>query len=117
MANIYYEPEKFGLRTVGEVEWDDGAYQYDLTVVWQDTRTGHLFAASDSGCSCPSPFEWVGLNDATPLADWAAVNNHLLDRLAKQDYSGYADDRERVVGQIADIVQRLRNPQRESPDA
>lgn len=56
MINIYYHPEKYGLTTVGQIEWCDDPYQFDLTVVWKD-NAGQIYWASDSGCSCPSPFE------------------------------------------------------------
>lgn len=114
MTNIYYSPEKYGLRTIGEVEWRDYSYEFDLTVVWQDINTGHLFTADDAGCSCPSPFDDIGLNDLTPLADWSAVNHHLLTRLTNERYDD-TGERERAVAQIAEIVQRLRDPQRVSP--
>jgi len=51
--NIYSATEKFGLETVGEVEFSSGAYEFDTTVVWRDKETGSLYVASDSGCSCP----------------------------------------------------------------
>lgn len=54
--NIYYSPEKFGLETVGEIHWTDEPYQFDFTVVWKAGK-GKYYIASDSGCSCPSPFE------------------------------------------------------------
>lgn len=52
----YYSPEDSGLRTIGEVDWSDGDYQFDLTVVWQ-RKDGTFVYGEDSGCSCPSPFE------------------------------------------------------------
>ena len=53
---VYYSPEDFDLTTIGEISWDDEPYAFDLTVVWKD-KDGNLYWASDSGCSCPSPFE------------------------------------------------------------
>lgn len=52
----YYNPEEFGLTIIGTMEWHLASYEYDMTVVWQDAE-GKLYWASDSGCSCPSPFE------------------------------------------------------------
>lgn len=51
------DPAKCGLTIVATISWDDTAYQFDETIVWQDNATGGLYMASDSGCSCPSPFE------------------------------------------------------------
>lgn len=65
--NVYYNPEKFGLRIVGQMSWCDDAYQFDMTVVWENTATGVLYFDSDSGCSCPSPFEDTALGDLLVL--------------------------------------------------
>lgn len=58
MSNIYYNPEKFGLRIIGEIE-KEPEYDFDMLVVWQH-NDGRLFYGQDSGCSCPSPFEDYG---------------------------------------------------------
>ena len=64
MSNIYCNPEKFGLTIVDEVDGAD-SYEFDMIVVWQRTEDERLFWASDSGCSCPSPFE--NYNDVDSL--------------------------------------------------
>ncbi len=56
MENIYYSPEAHGLEILGEVE-ESVSYQFNQFVVWRRLSDGTLFYASDSGCSCPSPFE------------------------------------------------------------
>lgn len=56
--NIYSDPASFGLTTVGEIEWTDEEYQFDMTAAWVDA-SGRYFWADDSGCSCPAPFEDV----------------------------------------------------------
>ena len=58
MANVYYDPAKFGLEIVAELD-ADLSYEFDMVIVWRD-RAGDLWAAADSGCSCPTPFEDVG---------------------------------------------------------
>lgn len=55
-ADVYYQPDKFGLVPVAEIDYSDGSYQFDLRVVWRHDD-GTLYTARDSGCSCPSPFE------------------------------------------------------------
>lgn len=52
----YNAPSKHGLELVGEISWSEPDYSFDLTAVWKKTR-GEYYIASDSGCSCPSPFE------------------------------------------------------------
>lgn len=60
--NIYYDPAKFGLEIVGEVEWISG-YEFDKHVVWYQPATGRYLWGTDSGCSCPNPFELQGIGD------------------------------------------------------
>jgi hypothetical protein len=44
-----------------------GSFEFDEIRVWQKTD-GDLLYAIDSGCSCPTPFEWVkSENDLKPL--------------------------------------------------
>lgn len=54
--NPYYDPSKFGLELVDSIEWDGEDYQFHITAVWRQAR-GKYYVATDSGCSCPSPFE------------------------------------------------------------
>lgn len=54
--NLYYSPEKYGLEVVGTIEWSEPNYDFDMTVLWRAKR-GQYWIGSDSGCSCPSPFE------------------------------------------------------------
>ena len=69
--NVYSAPEKFGLETIGEVQWTAGSgYDHDLTVIWRDREAGRLYIGSDSGCSCDVAFEGKGLNDLTRV-DWS----------------------------------------------
>lgn len=58
MGNIYYNPEDHGLEIVGEFDWSEPDYSFDMLVVWKEKR-GQYWIGEDSGCSCPSPFEDV----------------------------------------------------------
>lgn len=58
MSNIYYNPEDFGLETVGQMDWTEPNWDFDMLVVWKEKR-GRYWIGEDSGCSCPSPFENV----------------------------------------------------------
>jgi len=66
--NVYYNPEKFGLTPVFTMDFSDGCYQFDYLVVWKNAD-GDLFYAEDSGCSCPSPFEDMGMPELTRVQD------------------------------------------------
>ena len=53
--NPHYDPEKAGF--VRQVSIDpEEAYEFDTLAFWQ-SPTGAVYTASDSGCSCPTPFE------------------------------------------------------------
>lgn len=110
--NIYSTPEAFGLSTVGEVEWSDGCYQFDLTVVWRDVETGAFYYADDSGCSCPAPFENDSRESITKIERLQDLIDHLEER--KRDSYRYTDnewDKSAVAGidgECAALVQAYR---------
>ncbi len=54
--NIYCHPESYGLKVFAETSNPALDYKFSMFVVWQD-KSGNLFYAEDSGCSCPAPFE------------------------------------------------------------
>ena len=66
MKNIYYNPEAFGLQIIGDVDVAD-SYEFDMLVVFKDTETNKLYYATDSGCSCPTPFEDHRKEDLTEI--------------------------------------------------
>lgn len=68
MSNVYYDPEEFGLTLLGETDLAEPDYSFDLLAVWKGEKGYYL--ATDSGCSCPTPFEnYDGISDLTgPLA-------------------------------------------------
>lgn len=67
MADIYCNPEKFGLEVVVSLDQPNMSYEFNMFVVWRRKADGVLFYGSDSGCSCPSPFE--GVNDVSSLSE------------------------------------------------
>lgn len=105
--NIYYSPEQYGLETVGQVDWSDEPYQFDMTVVWRRVADGQLFYASDSGCSCPSPFEDTGVDDLT-AASMFEISTYLIETGKKQtNYYGDDDISDRVAMEISQLMGRL----------
>lgn len=103
--NIYYSPEKFGMETVGEISWSEPCYDFDLTCVWKQAR-GKFFIASDSGCSCPSPFEdFTKVEDLEGPFTKAELRKHLLTMVA--EYSGYGYSKDNLTGQVLDILSRI----------
>jgi hypothetical protein len=59
------KPERVSLDSltyVGGFDWDHESYQFNETRVWKEAR-GRYYVASDSGCSCPMPFEDIDYTD------------------------------------------------------
>lgn len=85
-TSVYYNPEKYGLEIIGEVDFSDGCWQFDSLVVWRRIEDGQLFYGEDSGCSCPSPFEDVadvhGLVTATPHEIAKRIGERQVDNAA-----------------------------------
>lgn len=54
-SNFFYHPEKSGLKLLS-FEDDSLSYEFDIIAFWV-TEDGKIYTASDSGCSCPTPFE------------------------------------------------------------
>lgn len=79
----YYSPEHFGLEIVGTVEVPMG-YEFDMFVIWMDKEGRSYYWASDSGCSCPTPFEDTELVSGTArdvmtdLDSWADTGERLM---------------------------------------
>lgn len=78
--DVYYQPEKFGLTIVAEVDPSE-EYEFDITAVWKH-EDGRVFWGQDSGCSCPSPFEgYNNIDDLTELRnyeDYRKLVDHIL---------------------------------------
>ncbi len=101
--NIYSDPEKFGLTTIGEIDWSDGCYNFDYTVVWKRESDGKFVYAEDSGCSCPSPFEDAGISDLTALRKRGGLKD-FKEHCAKRQRDAYDGDRST---EIVALVERM----------
>jgi hypothetical protein len=87
---VYYNPEKFGLTKVLEHDFSDGCYQFDITAVFtKDDEPGKFYWASDSGCSCPSPFEGHTSIESLESGDFKQVRDMLTGRFDEQHYGTY----------------------------
>lgn len=107
MANIYYDPEKYGLTLVAEADFA-GAYEFSTHLVFrkQDGSLGYVF---DSGCSCPTPFEDTDVDDLKPVSD---LNELAAWVRAEEEYEFDADEdneyrrgpAEQLLGEFLDKV-------------
>jgi hypothetical protein len=97
--NIYYNPEKYGLKTICEIDYSAGSYEFDTRVVWQ-SRDGLLFTARDSGCSCPVPFEVYNL---------ASIDTLNLDELEREVSSELAKEYCQISpGDALEFIEKIR---------
>lgn len=108
-SNIYYHPEAHGLEMVGEIDWDDEPYQFCITGVWKKTR-GQYYIASDSGCSCPSPFEDLQFEDLKGPYDKKALTWQLNNIREGNDDNVYGPSRSdaELRKEIRDLLDRLK---------
>lgn len=66
--DLYFQPEAFGLRVIGQLNDPEASWSFDDLIVWQHEETGKIYYATDAGCSCPSPFEdYTSLEQATEV--------------------------------------------------
>jgi hypothetical protein len=96
--NLYYDPQKFGLTLIDEIDWSDGCYNFNITAVYR-RADGSLVYAEDSGCSCPSPFEDQGVDDLTAVTP-AELQAHLEER-GKDNSDGNR------AAEIADLMAKV----------
>ncbi len=101
--DVYASPEKHGLRTIGEIEWDpEASYSFDLTVLWYHEETKTVYAGSDSGCSCPSPFESVySLDGLKPIKS-------LKELLAFMSESAEGSSGSGRTGAVGELIMKVR---------
>lgn len=99
--NPYYNPEHFGLRSVTELDWSQPCYSFDKTVVWADADE-KLYWASDSGCSCPSPFEDIDILDELETGTKHDLFAELDQRLSETTYE--REWAEREVAQTKETI-------------
>lgn len=100
----YNHPEKHNLEIVGEIETNE-SYAFTMLVVWKN-KDGELFYATDSGCSCPSPFE-----DLNSEADLTKIDKNHFDAFEsevmsfrEEGGSPTADDRMQLIQKVKGLI-------------
>lgn len=103
-GNPYYDPEKCGLEKVAELDFSDGCYQFDITAVWtKKDAPGKFYWASDSGCSCPSPFEDYAELEQFQSGGFKQVRDALTSQFDKQDYGVYVK-----ITELHPVIEQLK---------
>lgn len=102
--DVYYQPEKFGLQMIAELDYSNGYYEFDLRVVWRHAD-GVFYTARDDGYFYPSPFENFERLDQLEVADLnklAAEIKQELEDAEKYPYSGNNPNLEMEGAQFLD---------------
>lgn len=101
-ANVYNTPEKFGLEVYGDA-WREMSYEYDAFIIWKQPSTGAYLWASDSGCSCPTPFEEYDLS-SLPVG---SLQDALVDLKAwTTEYEWGVDERTEAAKGLIDRIEK-----------
>jgi hypothetical protein len=88
-VSLLYSPEYYGVEIVANFDAYEANYSFDILVVVRDLETGKLYAAADSGCSCPTPFEdHTYPTDFEEVRSWDEVKA-VLDREFPNDPGSY----------------------------
>lgn len=104
--DIYYNPDKFGLEIVAEVDWLGEAYEFDFTIILKD-KDNNFYWARDSGCSCYSPFEYfTSLDHEDVHMGTYQEANKALDAMSKE--MGEWRDKSRIAVEVAEAKVKIR---------
>jgi hypothetical protein len=102
--NVYYNPEKSGLEQIGQIDWTEPDYSFDMTVVWKDADN-KLYWAFDSGCSCPAPFEDDDLHTLS-TGSITALKNHLRAMLDERKGSTWG--RPATLADVTELLAKVK---------
>jgi hypothetical protein len=107
MNNVYYDPERFGLKMIDSLDIA-GSWEFCMLALWERTEDGALFYATDSGCSCPWPFEWAGVNELTRITSAAEFAAEARKWLRDSYYTVGGGDRTVLARMILTVRTKLR---------
>lgn len=102
--DVYYQPEKFGLKMIGEVDFSDGNYCFDYRAVWLH-EDGTLYTARDAGCSCPSPFETFTSLEKLDKWDRSVLLQEVENEAPKPGHPWYRGGNENIRKDAARLLE------------
>lgn len=87
MTSIAYNPEKYGVTIVECFDAYEQNYDFHQVLVVKSIETGRLYAATDSGCSCPIPFEDHKFpSDFIEVRKWEDVKRLMDEHFPRDSY-------------------------------
>lgn len=95
MRNIYYHPEECGFSVFYTLD-QNADCGFDIFLILKKNDTEELFYATDSGCSCPSPFDDTDVSNFVPIR----TDEQLRDALDAWSAGGTADKQ--------DVIQKVK---------
>lgn len=110
--DVYSQPEQFGLTLLREIDLYERCYSFDLVVVWWH-EDGTIYWGTDSGCSCPSPFEDITSLDQLHVApSWSELEAALLALDPNKSTISYISANENYAAEVAEVIYKVRGLQR-----
>jgi hypothetical protein len=102
-SRIHMDPAAVGLELVAEVDAYEEAYEFHLVTVWRLLEDGQLLGATDTGCSCPMPYEDVrGRDDLAEINSIADLEPLFRDAVT----SAYREPRLKAIHEFRQTVRR-----------
>lgn len=108
--NVYYHPEKCGLEIIDSLDEDGLSYEYNTFIAVRHIESGRVFTASDSGCSCPTPFERVHFNspEDTEMDEVHAYSWNDFVSTVRSWAIGYNDEQRVPKREVDDFIEEVR---------
>lgn len=102
MQNYYYDPASAGLEMIS-FEDADLSYEFDILAFWA-TQDGVVYSASDSGCSCPTPFE-----DCTSLEQLERIGSVEQAEAIFESWNGYGSRKKVDSGEKRNLSEWIKS--------
>lgn len=97
------------MEYVDAIELAGNSWEFDLLGVFKDNE-GRVFTATDSGCSCPMPWENLTEADYTEHYTWASLERTVRSTCRAARNSSWADSpptvdkQERFLNRLRKVV-------------
>lgn len=113
--NPYYDtndrPNEVGLVKLGELDEADLCYEYNTLLVVKHEPTGRVFYATDSGCSCPTPFEHYHFSgpDETNLDEIKAGDSFTSFQREVEGFPASQEERDELLTSVKAALKTTTN--------